>query len=67
MATIDPIEVAHVLMLDAARSVTDRQIHNAIGDHEGSADLSSGEFADLIAQVRHEIYTAEITINTGAA
>lgn len=62
MPDIDPVEVAHGLMLDAARSVTDRQIRNAIGDYEGSADLTSGECADLIAQVQHEIETADVEI-----
>lgn len=65
MPAIDPVEVAHALMLDAARSVTNRQIRNAIGDHDGSADLSRDETAALIADVQHLIYTAEITIDTG--
>lgn len=67
MSAIDPVKVAHDLMLDAARNVTTRQIRNAIGDHDGSANLSNDDTAALIADVQYLIETAEITIDTGEA
>lgn len=64
---IDPDEVATDLMLWHARHITSLEIRNAIGDHDGSADLSPEEFDTLISQVQVLIDTADITIDTGAA
>ena len=60
---IDPDEVATDLMLWHARHITRLEIRNAIGDFDGSADLSESEFDALIAQVDHLIETADITID----
>jgi hypothetical protein len=56
-------EVATELMLDAARSVTERQVKNMVGGHENLAGLTDGEYDDFVHAVLASIQTADITID----
>lgn len=67
MPAIDPVEVAHGLMFDAARNVTEWQVRNELCDFPGIDDLSGAELKALVAQVLDEIRTAGIAIEPGAA
>jgi hypothetical protein len=62
MPDIDPIEVAHDLMLDKARSISRLEVRNALGDFPEAGGLTDDEFDALIQAVRDEIETADIEI-----
>jgi hypothetical protein len=59
---IDPVEVAHGLMLDKARSVSRLEVRNALGDFPEAGDLSDEEFDALVRQALDEIEAADIEI-----
>lgn len=62
MPDIDPIEVAHGLMLDKARSVTALEVRNELGDLVAIGALTASEYEALVTQVLDEIQTADIEI-----
>ncbi len=64
MAAIDLAAVAHGLMLNAARSVSELEIRNELGEHfcVGIDEMPESEFEALVAQVLDEIRTADIEI-----
>lgn len=64
MPAIDPVEVAHALMLNAARSVSEREVRNELGDHVGVGidEMPESEFDALVARVLDEVRTTDIEI-----
>lgn len=62
MLAIDPIEVAHGLMLDKARSVSRLEVRNELGDLVAIGTLTATDYEALVTQVLDEIQTADIEI-----
>lgn len=67
MAETLAAQMATDLMLDAARSVSRRQVLNAFGGHEAAPDLDTEDADQLVDAVLELIETADIEIElTGA-